>query len=109
MKSAAAQAEELVDRDGVWAIQTPQVFDLKLLLRAHEQAADNRQATDDGSLVLDLGVKLCFVHGAWWNIKVTHPEDFERARLIATIRRVPSADFSERTAEESTGDKEGEA
>ena len=60
-KSAAAHAEELVDRDGVWAIQTPQVFDLKLLLQAHEQAAADRQATDDGSLVLDLGVKLRFV------------------------------------------------
>lgn len=99
------QADELVDRSGLWAIQTPQVFDLQLLLRAHAQAADSMQATDDGSLILDLGVKLHFVRGSWWNIKVTHAEDFEKARLIATMRRLPATEFSD----ETTGEQRGEA
>jgi len=84
------QATETVDRSGMWAVQTPQVFDLQLLREAHAQAADASEAPDDGSLVLALGRRLSFVPGAWWNFKLTHPEDFERARLIAATRKLHS-------------------
>ena len=87
-------AGELVDRSGMWAIQTPQVFDRQVLEKAHAVAANSR-ATDDGSLVLALGEELRFVPGAWWNLKVTHPEDFEKAHLIAAIRRLRQTDSIE--------------
>jgi 2-C-methyl-D-erythritol 4-phosphate cytidylyltransferase len=96
-------ANELIDRSGMWAIQTPQVFELALLLQAHDQAAAQTEATDDGSLVVELGRSLHFVPGAWWNIKVTHPEDFDKARLIAAIRRLPSTQFPDAAASDSGG------
>ena len=84
------QATETVDRSGMWAVQTPQVFDLQLLREAHAQAPRKTEAPDDGSLVLALGRRLNFVPGAWWNFKLTLPEDFEKARLIAATRKLQS-------------------
>jgi 2-C-methyl-D-erythritol 4-phosphate cytidylyltransferase len=81
-------AGEVVDRNGMWAIQTPQVFELSLLEQAHRAATDSAPATDDGSLVLALGIPVRFVPGAWWNLKVTHPEDFDKAQLIAAMRQL---------------------
>lgn len=81
-------AGEVVDRSGMWAIQTPQVFELSLLEKAHAAAVSTAPATDDGSLVLALGYAVRFVNGAWWNLKVTHAEDFEKAQRIAAIRQL---------------------
>ena len=79
----AAQATQHVERRGMWAIQTPQVFERTLLEQAHERArADHAQATDDGTLVLALGRTVVLVEGNWWNLKITTPDDFERARWI---------------------------
>ncbi len=90
------QAEELVDRSGMWAVQTPQVFDLPLLRQAHAHASVTVDAPDDGSLVLALGRRLNFVPSAWWNFKLTSPEDFDKARLIATTRnKLRSAPFQD--------------
>ena len=80
----AAQVEP-VDRQGVWAVQTPQAFERRLLDHAHAHAhahTSGSQATDDGSLVLALGRRLEVVAGSWWNIKITSPEDFGRAHAI---------------------------
>ena len=82
-------AAEVVDRTGIWAVQTPQVFATAFLRAAHVQAeARHFEASDDGTLVLRLGRELVFVPGDWWNIKVTGPEDLERARWIqASLER----------------------
>ena len=100
MRARAAQgeapeyAEELVDRGGMWAMQTPQAFAIDVIRRAHAQArGGDVQATDDCSLVLALGENVEFVRGAWWNIKITEREDWERARVIMTIRRLRHVDF----------------
>ncbi len=73
-----------VERRGMWAVQTPQAFGRALLLQAHEKArADGvHDATDDGSLVLARGHRLELVRGSWWNVKVTTPEDVQRAAWI---------------------------
>ena len=89
--AAAASSPSLavanVDRTGVWAVQTPQVFDVELLRAAHAAAAaEGFEANDDGTLVLRLGRKLEFVPGEWWNLKVTGPEDLERAQCIWRAR-----------------------
>lgn len=76
-------AAEVVDRTGIWAVQTPQVFATGVLRAAHVQAeARGFDASDDGMLALRLGRDLQFVPGDWWNIKVTGPEDLERARFL---------------------------
>lgn len=107
--SASQQhATESVDRNGMWAVQTPQVFELSLLQEAHDNASATSataSAPDDGSLVLALGRRVTFVPGAWWNFKLTRPEDFEKARLIAATRRLRSMQF----AEESQGKEGGES
>ena len=80
-------AVQKVDREGVWAVQTPQVFELELLRQAHIEARRRGLvATDDTSLVLALGRRVEFVRGSWWNIKVTAAEDLERARWIVRAR-----------------------
>ena len=58
-------------------------FATGILRAAHVQAeARHLEASDDGTLVLRLGRELTFVPGDWWNIKVTGPDDLERARFI---------------------------
>lgn len=78
-----------LDRQRLWSIQTPQTFRYDLLLRAHLQAREkNIQATDDASLIEELGghaVKL--VMGDYQNIKITTPGDLIIARVILESRR----------------------
>lgn len=78
-----------LDRQRLWSIQTPQTFRYDLLLRAHLQAREkNIQATDDASLIEELGghqVKL--VMGGYQNIKITTPDDLIVARVILESRR----------------------
>jgi 2-C-methyl-D-erythritol 4-phosphate cytidylyltransferase len=68
---------EYIDRSGLYAVQTPQGFILKDLLRAHRNAKDeNVTALDDAGLVARLRpVKI--VAGDRANIKVTERGDLE--------------------------------
>lgn len=64
------------DRSRLWIAQTPQVFRLPALLRAHERAReDGFEGTDDASLVERIGGRVRMVEGSRWNLKVTVPED----------------------------------
>lgn len=72
-----------LDRSKLWAVQTPQAFELDLLLQAYRQAEHLHLAgTDDSSLVEHLGVKVRIVEGSYDNIKITTREDLELAELI---------------------------
>jgi 2-C-methyl-D-erythritol 4-phosphate cytidylyltransferase len=68
-----------IDRGGVWAVQTPQVFKFSLLLEAHHRGAEG--ATDDAALVEAIH-PVFVVEGARGNFKVTTPEDYELARRL---------------------------
>ncbi len=71
------------DRSRLQAIQTPQVFDLDLLVGALEKAKkDNAQITDDCSAVERLGMSVKIVEGDERNIKVTTPMDLEIAQRL---------------------------
>lgn len=61
--------------------QTPQAFERKLVLQAHEQAlADGLDnATDDCQLVMRLGQRVYCVEGDEQNIKITYPIDLHIA------------------------------
>ncbi|MCM8794973.1 MAG: 2-C-methyl-D-erythritol 4-phosphate cytidylyltransferase [Candidatus Omnitrophica bacterium] len=75
-----------LDRSRLWAVQTPQVFERRLLDRAHETGRRlGIQATDDAALVEALGHKVRIVEGAASNLKVTTPEDLILAE--AFLRR----------------------
>lgn len=62
-----------LDRDKLWAIQTPQVFRYDIIHRAYQENA--MDVTDDATLVEKLGYKVKVFQGTEENIKVTTPEE----------------------------------
>lgn len=80
--------EATIDRAGLWAVQTPQVFRADLLREAHEKARrDGVAGTDDAMLVERLGHPVRVVRGSEANVKITTIEDLRRARARAGSRR----------------------
>jgi 2-C-methyl-D-erythritol 4-phosphate cytidylyltransferase len=70
-------------RDMLWLAQTPQVFELNLIKKAHEKAKqEGFIGTDDASLVERLGAVVKIIPGSRSNIKITNPEDLNLARAI---------------------------
>jgi 2-C-methyl-D-erythritol 4-phosphate cytidylyltransferase len=70
-----------LNRQELWAIQTPQIFRFDIIAEAHEQITDD--VTDDASMVEQLGRKVKLYMGSYNNIKITTPEDLALAELIA--------------------------
>lgn len=77
---ATGRVLETPPREALRAIQTPQVFAGDLLRRAHD--LDATDATDDAALVERLGEPVYVIDGEPANLKVTTPEDLERARQL---------------------------
>ena len=79
--------ERTLDRSRLWAVQTPQVFERKLLERAHARGRTNgMKATDDAALVERLGHRVRIVMGDHRNLKVTTPEDLIIAQALLRRR-----------------------
>ncbi|MBC7330736.1 2-C-methyl-D-erythritol 2,4-cyclodiphosphate synthase [bacterium] len=75
--------EETISREGLYTIQTPQVFRAELIREAHKRAYEEGYlATDDASLVERMGVKVRMIKGEKTNIKITDPEDLETAEKL---------------------------
>lgn len=71
------------DRSTLWAVQTPQVFERDLYLRAIDYAVENDlSVTDDCSLVEALGVPVKIVRGEYTNLKLTTPSDVAIAEAL---------------------------
>jgi 2-C-methyl-D-erythritol 4-phosphate cytidylyltransferase len=70
------QGQETVaqDRADFLLVQTPQIFDTKVLKKAYLQE-DSVQFTDDASVVEAIGIKIAIVEGSYQNIKITTDED----------------------------------
>jgi 2-C-methyl-D-erythritol 4-phosphate cytidylyltransferase len=77
--------EKTLDRKDLWEIQTPQVFNKDLILKAYKRFK-KFPATDDAMLVERLGVKVSVVLGSYNNIKITTPEDLILAEAIVKNR-----------------------
>jgi len=74
---------ETLPRELLWQVQTPQVFDLAVLLEAHRAAErDAFEGTDDASLVERLGRPVKLVSGDYANIKLTTPDDIPLAEKL---------------------------
>ena len=76
---------EVLDRDKLWAMETPQGFEYGLILEAYE-AMDTKGmvATDESSAVRDLGHFVTIVENKWPNPKVTVAEDLEYVEYLLT-------------------------
>ncbi|MDR1571087.1 MAG: 2-C-methyl-D-erythritol 4-phosphate cytidylyltransferase [Clostridiales Family XIII bacterium] len=76
-----------LDREGVYAAQTPQGFRRDLIVRAHESAlADGYEGTDDACLVERLLADVRVSEGDRGNIKLTVPEDMAMGEGLAALR-----------------------
>lgn len=94
-------AKETPDRNYVWLVQTPQVFETSLIKKAYSLLMKQEiiQVTDDAMVVekmLQRNVKL--VEGSYENIKITTPEDLKIAETIlsnySAMRQMSEADVS---------------
>jgi 2-C-methyl-D-erythritol 4-phosphate cytidylyltransferase len=65
-------------------VQTPQIFRFDAIMKAYEKTAG--EATDDAALVERAGYRVKIYAGDYNNIKVTTPEDFRLAEIIAAGR-----------------------
>ena len=71
-----------VDRQGIWAAATPQMFRHGLLREALQRAAESGLPTDEAMAVEQLGYKPRMVAGRRDNLKITVAGDLELAALI---------------------------
>lgn len=78
-----------VDRRGLWAVQTPQVFRWSTLEDAYR--GDPLAATDDLGLVELAGARVRLILGEATNVKITYPQDLAMARALLCAGHAPLA------------------
>ena len=71
----------VVDRSGLYSVQTPQGFRPELIYAASSKAK-NTDVTDDASLIEKTAQRVASVEGEVHNIKITTPADLKQARWI---------------------------
>lgn len=73
-----------VRRDGLFGAQTPQTFPFSLIYHAHKDANDkgHNGFTDDSAIAEAYGIPMKLLPGSPENIKITWPEDFNRAEQV---------------------------
>lgn len=75
------------DRKQLWAAQTPQGFEVKLLKQCHDKGRDlGWEVTDDAALFERCGLPVRVVEGEETNLKVTTPVDLAIAEFILRKR-----------------------
>jgi 2-C-methyl-D-erythritol 4-phosphate cytidylyltransferase len=76
-----------VDRHQLYAMQTPQIFERKLIEDAYDDLyAKNDSVTDEVSAVERLGHKIVLVLNDDFNFKITYPHDLPIAEFILQQR-----------------------
>lgn len=76
-----------VDRAGLYAMQTPQIFSRKLLVEAYAAVAiKNLSITDEVSAVEFIGAKVFLVASDEFNPKITYPRDLWLAQSALNRR-----------------------
>ncbi|MEE8400427.1 MAG: 2-C-methyl-D-erythritol 4-phosphate cytidylyltransferase [Desulfobacterales bacterium] len=86
--SGSGTIEATLERDAIWLAQTPQAFRYDLIMEAHIQAKHRGYiATDDASLVEQLGRKIKIIPGDRFNTKITRREDVDMANAIFQGRK----------------------
>ncbi|MBQ8558732.1 MAG: 2-C-methyl-D-erythritol 4-phosphate cytidylyltransferase [Tyzzerella sp.] len=83
-----AFAKETPNRNFVWMVQTPQVFETTLVKKAYGMLMEQEYiAVTDDAMVVEtmLGQNVKLVEGSYQNIKITTPEDLAIAEVFASI------------------------
>ena len=81
VRQVDGQTSHALDRSSLRAVQTPQVFDARLLLEAYRQPFDS-SFTDDASVVERKGHEITLVDGEPKNLKITRPMDLVLAQYL---------------------------
>lgn len=85
--SVEQMVAESVERTGLWAMQTPQIFATGLILQAYAAImARNEMVTDEVSAVQKLGKRVYLLKNQDWNFKITFPHDIELAEHVLALR-----------------------
>ncbi|HET7768986.1 MAG TPA: 2-C-methyl-D-erythritol 4-phosphate cytidylyltransferase [Chloroflexota bacterium] len=81
------EVSETVDRAGLWAAQTPQIFRAALLRDAFARVGPRAaQLTDDAAVVQAAGHRVALYPGDPQNVKVTLPEDVPLVEALLAWR-----------------------
>ena len=87
VKSTDHMAGDIVDRSGLYRVQTPQAFHFESIIRAHRAWDSSREATDDAQMLREAGHDVLMVPGDERLEKLTYPQDFARAEAqLASCR-----------------------
>jgi 2-C-methyl-D-erythritol 4-phosphate cytidylyltransferase len=87
---AADRVQATVSRESLWRALTPQMFRFGVLERALRAAGDSGCApTDEAQAVEAIGLQPRLVRGNPDNIKITLPEDIERAERLLNSWSAP--------------------
>ena len=77
------QVSSHVERDQLWAMETPQVFRAELLKDAYRKILDaGKSVTDEVSAIEQLGHPIQLVPNETPNPKITYPEDLQTAAKL---------------------------
>lgn len=80
IRHVSGSSNKSVPRSEYFLVQTPQVFDLKLLNEAYQ--VEFKDFTDDASVFERAGHHIHILEGEYSNIKITTPEDLYVAEAI---------------------------
>ena len=84
VRQAEGEGSVPVSRDGLVLVQTPQVFDARVLKAAYRQPF-SPAFTDDASVVEAAGGSIRLVEGDRFNLKITTPDDLALATELLTL------------------------
>ena len=82
LRRGTTHYETAVDREGLWRVQTPQLFRFPALLAAHRTAASG--ATDELGIAMAAGLRIAITPGHEHAFKVTNRQDFAKAAAMIT-------------------------
>jgi 2-C-methyl-D-erythritol 4-phosphate cytidylyltransferase/2-C-methyl-D-erythritol 2,4-cyclodiphosphate synthase len=82
-----------INRDGLRRAQTPQAFRLARLIAAYGAWPADEEPTDDASVMERAGGAVAMVAGDPMLMKLTYPEDFLMAEILAGSRRIIRTGF----------------
>jgi len=88
---AKKQITATVDRQSLWAAQTPQVFRRQLLIEAYAKRGKDA-VTDDAQLVERLGHAVTVVPCPAMNLKITTRDDLKLAEQVLKVLPKPKPD-----------------
>lgn len=81
---------ETLDRENLWIVETPQIFQREALISAYEKALGNKKKdfTDDAGIMEAAGEDVYLVENLDCNIKITYPSDLILAEFWLTKKTV---------------------